>query len=65
MPRATSSTFASTASHTFATALMNEIFIARKAFDACLISSAALVDVRSSGGGSEMVQCPMMALSLR
>jgi hypothetical protein len=44
---------------------MNEIFIARKAFDACLISSAALVEVRSSGGGSVIVRRPMMALSLR
>src|SRR5208337_2643009 len=50
MPRATSSTFASAASHRFETALMNEIFSARNAFDACLIISALLVEVISNAG---------------
>src|SRR2546430_11043711 len=38
----TCSTSAPTASHTLATALIKEIFIARKALEACLISSALL-----------------------
>ena len=46
IPRATCSISASTASHTFATALMKEIFSARKALQACLISSALLALVR-------------------
>ena len=55
MPRATSSTSASTASQTLATELMKLIFIARKAFEACLISSALLALVRSSGGGCQFI----------
>ena len=50
IPRATCSTLASAASHRFETALMNEIFSARKAFEACLMISALLVEVCSSGG---------------
>src|SRR5581483_11435759 len=42
IPSTTWSMFAPTASHIVATALMKLIFIARKAFDACLISSALL-----------------------
>ena len=44
-------TFAPTDSQTEATALMKEIFIARKALDACLISSALFVLVTMMGGG--------------
>src|ERR687897_3030980 len=40
MPRATSRTSALTASHRLATSLMNDTFVARKAFDAYLMSSA-------------------------
>ena len=40
MPSATSRTSALTASHRLAIALMNEIFVARNAFDAYLIISA-------------------------
>jgi hypothetical protein len=40
MPFATSSTLAPASSHTRLTALMNEIFMARKELEACLVSSA-------------------------
>ena len=40
IPRATSRTSAPTCSHTLAISLMNEIFVARKAFEAYLIISA-------------------------
>src|SRR5208337_3575878 len=45
IPWATLVTSAPTTSHRFATMLMNEIFIARKELEACLISSAELVSV--------------------
>ncbi len=51
MPSHTCLTSAPTASQIEATALMNEIFIARNALEACLISSALLVLVMMSGGG--------------
>ena len=51
MPRATCSMFASVASHRLETALMKEILSARKALEACLMISADLVEVFSSGGG--------------
>ena len=47
MPSATSRTSASTASHRLAIALMNEIFVARNAFDAYLIISADAGSVTS------------------
>ena len=40
IPSATTSISAPTSSHTFAISLMNEIFVARNAFDASLIISA-------------------------
>ena len=43
-PVATCSTSAPTASQMFATTLMKEIFTARKAIHACLISSADMVE---------------------
>ena len=49
MPSATSRTSASTASHRFAIALMNEILVARNAFDAYLIISADAGSVTSIG----------------
>src|SRR5256885_16887026 len=52
IPWHTCCTFAPTDSQIEATALMNEIFIARNAFEACLISSALLAVVTISGGGS-------------
>src|SRR5262245_17774606 len=52
MPSATSRTSAPTASHTFAIALMNEIFVARYAFDACLIISADAASVTTIGAGT-------------
>ena len=42
MPRATTSTSAPSASHSSAISLMNEILVARKPFEAYLISSADL-----------------------
>jgi hypothetical protein len=42
---------ASTASARFATALMNEIFMARNAFDACLMISALCVEVTINCAG--------------
>ena len=51
MPWTTCFTLAPTDSQIDATALMNEIFIARKAFEACLINSALFVLVTISGGG--------------
>ena len=48
IPRATSSTSAPTSSETFAISLMNEILVARKAFDASLIISAEETSVRTS-----------------
>ena len=49
MPMATTATSAPAASHTSATALMNETFVARKAFDASLISSAVAMSVAMYG----------------
>ena len=51
IPWHTCCTLAPTDSQTDATALMNEIFIARNALEACLISSALLVLVTINGGG--------------
>ena len=48
MSRATSVTSAPTPSQTFAISLMNEIFVARKAFEASLIISAEATSVRTS-----------------
>ena len=48
IPRATSVTSAPTSSETFAISLMNEIFVARKAFEASLIISAEATSVRTS-----------------
>ena len=48
IPRATWSTFAPTSSQTFAISLMNEILVARNAFEACLIISAEVTSVISS-----------------
>ncbi len=45
MPRATSATSASTSSQTFAISLMNEILVARNAFEASLISSDEAMSV--------------------
>jgi len=52
MPRETSLTSAPTSSHTLAISLMNEIFVARKAFAASLIISAEAMSVRTSGASS-------------
>ena len=52
MPRTTSRTSAPTASHRLATALMKEILVARKAFDAYLIVSADGGSVTISGASS-------------
>ena len=52
MPRATSVTSAPTSSHTFAISLMNEIFVARKAFEASLTISAEATSVRTTGQSS-------------
>ena len=49
MPSATSRTSAFTASHRLATALMNEIFVARNTFDAYLIISADAESVTRIG----------------
>ena len=51
IPSQTSLMSAPTASQIFATALMKEIFVARNAFEACLISSALFVLVTIIGGG--------------
>ena len=51
IPWQTCCTLAPTDSQTEATALMKEIFIARNALEACLISSALLVLVTIKGGG--------------
>jgi hypothetical protein len=48
MPRATSRTSAPMPSQTLAISLMNEIFVARKAFEASLIISADATSVRTS-----------------
>ena len=40
---------------------MNEIFSARKAFEACLMISADFVEVFSSGGGVAVEQHPGIA----
>ena len=48
MPRATSLTSAPTPSQTLAISLMNEILVARKAFEASLIISAEATSVRTS-----------------
>src|SRR5260370_26065288 len=50
IPRATLVTSAPTASQRSATMLMNEIFIARKELDACLINSEELVSVTIQAG---------------
>ena len=47
MPRATSETSAPTSSDTFAISLMNEILVARKAFEASLTISALATSVRT------------------
>src|SRR3954470_18596229 len=52
MPRATSSTFAPSSSLTFAISLMNEILVARKAFEASLIISADATSVRTTAASS-------------
>ena len=53
-----SSMSASTASARLATALMNEIFMARKAFEACLMISALCAEVTSSRAGCAALQAP-------
>ena len=58
---ATCSMLASVASQRLETALMKEIFRARKALEACLMISALLVEVSSSGGGRATLQGPGMA----
>src|ERR1700746_1787118 len=50
IPSATFDTSAPTASHKSDTMLMKEIFMARKEFDACLISSAELLSVTNHAG---------------
>jgi hypothetical protein len=52
IPSRTSSTFAPTDSQMVATALIKLIFIVRKAVDAYLITSADLVLVTITGGGT-------------
>ena len=52
MPRATSTTSAPVSSQTLAISLMNEIFVARKAFEASLTISALAMSVRTSGACS-------------
>src|SRR5208282_6034825 len=52
IPSHTCPTFAPTDSQIEATALMNEIFMARKAFEACLINSALFVLVMMRRGGT-------------
>ena len=52
MPYATSSTFAPTASETFAISLMKLIRVARNAFEASLIISAEATLVRTSGASN-------------
>src|SRR5918999_858556 len=52
IPRATSSTSAPSSSETFAISLMNEIFVARKAFEASLIISALATSVVTTGASS-------------
>ncbi len=49
MPRATSFTSAPSSSETLAISLMNEIFVARKAFEASLTISALATSVRTIG----------------
>ena len=49
MPRAMSWTSAPISSHRFANSLMNEIFVARKAFAAYFVSSAVTTLVISTG----------------
>ena len=63
IPRATSWTSAPAASQRFATTLINEIFIARNAFEACLMISALCADVNRMGAGSKLERCPGTALS--
>ena len=52
IPRATSSTSAPSSSDTFAISLMNEILVARKAFEASLIISALATSVLTTGASS-------------
>ena len=49
MPRATSFTSAPSSSETLAISLMNEIFVARNAFDASFTISALATSVRTIG----------------
>ena len=56
MPRATSFTSAPSSSDTFAISLMNEIFVARKAFEASLTISALATSVRTIGAVERLVQ---------
>ena len=56
IPRATSITSAPSSSETFAISLMNEIFVARKAFEASLIISALATSVLTTGASSGCVQ---------
>ena len=49
MPRATSMTSAPVCSHTLAISLMNEIFVARNAFEASFTISALAMSVRTIG----------------
>ena len=52
IPSATNPTSAPTSSHTLAISLMNEIFVARKAFDAYLIILAEVTSARTTGAPS-------------
>ena len=56
MPRATSTTSAPVSSQTLAISLMNEILVARKAFDASLTISALATSVRTSGASQRRVE---------
>ncbi len=58
MPVAISSISASTASARLATALINEIFMARKALEACLMISALCAEVTSNLAGWEALHNP-------
>lgn len=54
IPSATVSTSASVASQIAAISLMNDTFVARKAFEAYLIISAVRMSVRSTGACSQV-----------
>ena len=62
MPRAMSWTSAPTCSHRFANSLMNEIFVARNAFAAYLVSSA-VDDVGDHDGRLDQVERAVQALA--